>query len=529
MKRTCYGIAAAITLISIGSSIATAQYGVTYNFGRSSAHPSGTLRVDSEGRLFGSANEDAGTNARSVAVELKSAQHGGWTELSTPNGPGGNNWVPDGKGNFYSSISGGGSKSQGAIVESSPSVGGGWTQKTIYSFGSHAADGQFPSDNPVFDVQGNLYGTTGGGGTHACGTVFELTQAANGKWTEKIVYNFGASASDAITPEGLIIDSEGNLFGTSYAGGAPSNDYFIGRVYGGTVFELTRQVSGEWQERVIHSFVPATMNDAGYRVPTGDGWTPTPGLLLDKEGDLYGATYQGLTWGCCDGPSDTLSEGTVFKLTPATHDQWKEQVLFLSCDNQVYCYSNSNLTMDPVGNLYGITAGGGSNLGVADGSGDTVFQVTPRFEQIVLHDFPTTQTDGLPSGGLTLSNGDLFGVTSNGGPEDYGTLYEIQSVANKTPVETTTHLEVSPSGSLRPGEPITITATVTTVTGVSIPTGTVTFEDAAGRGIARLLVAGKAQYTGLIALGGTYSLRAVYSAGPNFAPSKSAFLSETVK
>jgi uncharacterized repeat protein (TIGR03803 family) len=120
----------------------------------------------------------------------------------------------------------------GIAFELTP-AGGSWTEKILHNFGSGSKDGTIPYAGLIFDSAGNLYGTTGSTGTDNAGSgiVFELSPAAGGKWTEKILHSFATTGkSGAIPYGGLIFDSAGNLYGTTDSGGA----------YGyGTVFEVT--------------------------------------------------------------------------------------------------------------------------------------------------------------------------------------------------------------------------------------------------------------------------------------------------
>jgi uncharacterized repeat protein (TIGR03803 family) len=149
----------------------------------------------------------------------------------------------------------------------------------LHSFNNRGGDGLYPYAGLVFDVVGNLYGTTELGGT-----VFELTPTAGGEWTETVLRNF--NGKDGLTPEAnVIFDASGNLYGTTYEGGA----------YGyGTVFELTPAVGGSWTEKALHNFNPNGR----------DGYYPYAGLISDASGNLYGTT----TFGGAD------LAGTVFEI-----------------------------------------------------------------------------------------------------------------------------------------------------------------------------------------------------------------------
>ena len=232
----------------------------------------------------------------------------------------------DKEGNAYGTTSYGGNYNQGTVFELT-SEG---TEKVLYSFGSQPGDGDSPFAGLVFDKQGNLYGTTALGGTYGYGVVFELTSEG----TEKVLYSFGSQPGDGHYPNaGLVLDKKGNLYGTTPYGGTfgygmvfeltsvgTKNLYSFGsqsgeghypnaglvldnngNIYGtntyggangfGAVFELT---SGG-VEKILYSFQGPP-----------DGYYPTAGLVFDKSGNLYGTTELGGVFG----------DGTVFKLTP---------------------------------------------------------------------------------------------------------------------------------------------------------------------------------------------------------------------
>jgi uncharacterized repeat protein (TIGR03803 family) len=171
-------------------------------------------------------------------------------------------------------------------------------EMVLYTF-TGGADGGDPN-GVVLDSEGNLYGSTGSGGnvaelyicpsTPGCGVVFKLNTAGQ----ETVLYTF-MGAADGGDPNGVILDSEGNLYGTTYWGGNYS-DYYCSYAGCGVVFELN--AAGHYT--VLYSF-------------TGqDGVGPSAGLVLDSNGNLYGTTH----WG---GPSNTdglFGGGVVFKLVP---------------------------------------------------------------------------------------------------------------------------------------------------------------------------------------------------------------------
>ncbi|MGA7459437.1 MAG: choice-of-anchor tandem repeat GloVer-containing protein [Candidatus Korobacteraceae bacterium] len=162
---------------------------------------------------------------------------GRWGETILHNfGTGGDGFSPtaglilDAAGNLYGTTNGGGTYNQygGTVFELTPGVGG-WTETLLHSFGN-GTDGEAPDGALVFDTAGNLYGTTGGGGTYGGGTVFELTPTVGGGWTEQVLHNFGNGVDGANPYTGLIFDAAGNLYGTTQSGGNHG---------AGTVFELT--------------------------------------------------------------------------------------------------------------------------------------------------------------------------------------------------------------------------------------------------------------------------------------------------
>ena len=197
----------------------------------------------------------------------------------------------DAAGKLYGTTTTGGTSGDGTVFELTPTGGGGWTEQVLYSFGN-TPDGAYANAVPIFDAAGNLYGTTSEGGTNRDGTVFELMPAGGGSWTETLLHSFNNNGTDGFLPNaGLIFDAAGNLYGTTYYGGAGGGCQPNGC---GTVVELTPTAGGGWTEQVLFSFNGT------------DGAIPVAGLIFDATGKVYGTTTEG----------GTLNAGTVFELTP---------------------------------------------------------------------------------------------------------------------------------------------------------------------------------------------------------------------
>ncbi len=155
--------------------------------------------------------------------------------------------ISDAAGNLYGTTGAGGAATYGAVYELMPNGSGGWTEKVLHSFSLYTdpAGGQTPWGGLIFDRTGNLYGTNSEGGTYNGGTVYELTPNGSGGWTEKVLHSFGSGTDGANPIASLIFDSAGNLYGTTYSGGTYG---------AGTVFELTPNGGGGWTETVLHNF-----------------------------------------------------------------------------------------------------------------------------------------------------------------------------------------------------------------------------------------------------------------------------------
>jgi len=222
-------------------------YRVLYNFaspfggGVGAWAPASALVFDSAGNLYGM-TDYGGTDDNGTVYKLAPQPDGQWTQsILYDFNNNGNSFqlvgglTMDASGNLYGTTAYGGAYGSGMVFELAHNETRGWSERTLHSFG-RGEDGAEPASTLIFDASGNLYGTTlGGGGAYGGGTVFEIQPTAGGNWTEKILYSFNASGfgfdHDGFEPyAGLILDSAGNLYGTTVRGG---------RYGGGTVFEIT--------------------------------------------------------------------------------------------------------------------------------------------------------------------------------------------------------------------------------------------------------------------------------------------------
>jgi uncharacterized repeat protein (TIGR03803 family) len=281
---------------------------------------------------------------------------------------------------------------------------------TLYSF-TGGADGNLPS-GMIFDGAGNLYGTTYEGGALGYGAVFELIANSNGTWTESVLYQFLGGHDGAYPLSSPIFDGAGNLYGTTKGGGDPENYCTVGYVKGcGVIFELMPNTNGTWTERTLYQFTG--LNDGAY---------PSGTLTFDGAGDLYGTTYGGGVFGC------GVPCGVVFRLTPDRHGGWIERVIH-SFKAHPGALPVAGLVSDPVGNLYGTTSSGGSA-----GAG-IVFELTPgsngRWVYNVLHVFRGGKDGANPLGSLVLdAAGVLYGTTDSGGAYRHGNVFKLTPTSN---------------------------------------------------------------------------------------------------
>jgi uncharacterized repeat protein (TIGR03803 family) len=371
---------------------------VLYSFGSGdSTSPNSMVTLDGAGNLYG-------TTMFGTVWQL-SQQGGVWTENILYDFHGPSNYstgglILDAQGNVYGTTVFGGTAGGGSVFELSPQSSGGWSLQTLHSFGALSA-GLYPQEGLVFDSAGNIYGTTNQGGTTntnclnpGCGVVFELRNTSGG-WKEQVLHTFGNGTDGQFPGSKLILDSAGNLYGTTLAGGSATQ---------GTVFELVHGSGGTWKERILHTFRGGK-----------DGSFPFSNLIFDASGNLYGVTAYGGTY---------KNGGTVYELSPQTSGSWTYKILYDFGRSGDGAQPFGNIVFDSVGNLYGANDGGGANKVGA------VFELSPQADgswtETLLHSFGSG-TDGLyAEKGVNIDPaGNLYGTADSGGTNGDGIVFEI--------------------------------------------------------------------------------------------------------
>lgn len=370
--------------------------------------PSGGLIFDAAGNLYGTTGGVRG--GFGAVYELTPTASGFWNETTLhafsfadgvqPNGT----LIFDAAGNLYGVAAGGGLGTGtrctnrvggcGTVFELSPSASG-WTETVLLDF-THNVNGADPRGGLVMDAAGNLYGTTTAGGGNSgvdYGTVFELSPMAGGGWMETILHIFKNNGhKDGLVPNGSpVFDSAGDLYGTTVEGGSTGL---------GTVFELSPQIDGSWQESILYNF------EGG-----DDGLEPFSGVVFDASGNLYGTTSSG----------GTGKGGTVFELSPSGTGGWTKTTLYNFSDEHNSSVGMGSLAFDGSGNLYGAIEGG------RNGSG-AIFELSSSgglwTETTVFH---FDEKDGSsPYASLIFdAAGNLYGAAAQGGTKEEGTVFEL--------------------------------------------------------------------------------------------------------
>jgi uncharacterized repeat protein (TIGR03803 family) len=500
-RRRIFGIcrravssALALAIILVPAIIATipaqAQtytYSVLYSFmgGPDGENPWAGVVVDAQGNLYGTTT-GGGSYGNGTVFKVDTA--GTETVLhSFGNSPDGANpyyagVVLDGQGNLYGTTFAGGAYGNGTVFK----VDTTGSETVLYSFGN-SPDGANPDAGVVLDGQGNLYGTTFAGGAYGNGTVFKVDTTGS----ETVLHSFGNSPDGANPDAGVVLDGQGNLYGTTEVGGSG---------FGGTAFKV--DTSGN--EIVLYSFCS--------QAHCYDGLYPRAGVVLDAQGNLYGTTSVGGDSGYKSG------YGTVYKIDQSEN----ETVLYAFTASAKHgAFPYAGVVLDAQGNLYGTTQKGGSgpNLG-------TVFTLDGAGNESLLQSFSGKTGGGaIPLAGLVLdAQGSLYGTTASGGAYEAGTVFRLLSPA----AATTTTITSAPNPSTY-GEAVTFTAVVSGGAGAPPDGETVTFinvKTVLGTGA---LSGGSATFTTSTLPVGAHPVKAVYGGDVHLFGSTSNWVKQAVK
>jgi uncharacterized repeat protein (TIGR03803 family) len=350
---------------------------VLYSFGSgqpSGGQPSAGVIFDLAGNLYG---KNDSCVFKLDAADNYTAMYCFGGEIGAPLG----GLTLDSAGNLYGTVNTGSAPNDfGTVFELSPAG-----QVTVLHTFSGGADGTFPDAGVTLDSAGNLYGTTRAGGPGDGGVVYKLSPAGQ----ETVLYAFNQSMSQPCgaagcdLASGVILDPDGNLYGTASVSGSP---------FGGSVYKID----------------PAGNETTLYRFPPGpDGEQPQSGVTLDSAGNLYGTTPIG----------GSMGAGTVYKVDPAGN----ETVLYNFTGGADGGGPSGGLIFDSAGKLYGDTyAGGTANAGV-------IFKMDTAGNETVLYSLNGTSDGSGPSGNLIFdASGNLYGTATNGG-KNSGTVFKLSA------------------------------------------------------------------------------------------------------
>ena len=361
---------------------------VLYSFtgGADGGNPSAGVIRDSAGNLYGTTQRGGTANA-GVVYKVDSTGHETVLYTFTGGADGGDPWsgvIRGSAGNLYGTTQVGGTAGAGVVYKLDTTG----HETVLYSFTggfTGGPDGGYPYAGVIGDSAGNLYGTTYQGGTAGKGTVYKLDSAGH----ETVLCSFPAGADGENPYAGVIGDSAGNLYGTTTSGGTAN---------AGVVYKLDSA-----GETVLYSFTGGA--DGGY---------PIAGVIFDSAGNLYGTTYDG----------GAGKHGVVYKLDMAG----RETVLYSFTGGADGGGPYAGVVRDSTGNLYGTTSGGGTaNAGV-------VYKLETTGQETVLYSFTGGADGGAPYAGVIRDPaGNLYGTTYyGGGTANAGVVYKVDTAGHET-------------------------------------------------------------------------------------------------
>ena len=416
----------------------TGQYSVLYTFtgGADGAAPYAGVTLDSAGNLYGTTDAGGGSGYGVLYKIEANGQFGVLHSFAPEDAKGPSRLTVDAEGNIYGASRAGGTSNAGVVFEFTATG----QFVSLYSF-SVGIDGYEPSSPVLRDSHGNLYGTTGFGGKGGFGAVYRLDPAGQ----ETVLTSFVPARGGANPVSGLIQDSQANLYGTTSTASASNGVVYkldpkgietvlhgftggtlgatdgyqpmggvirdaAGNLYGTTFYGGARgagvvyRVNTSNQETILYTFTGSI-----------DGANPMGSLVGDATGNLYGTTTQGGTSG-----------GVVYKLD----SNGQESVLYSFTGGADGRFPEAGLLKDDAGNLYGTTYGGG--IDSANTGYGVVFELDASGHYSVLYSF-MGGTDGAnpESGVIQDAAGNLYGTTSAGGL-GFGVVYKVDATGHET-------------------------------------------------------------------------------------------------
>lgn len=401
VQRLATRIAFLLLITAVSQRVVAEKVVYSFEGGSDGSYPYGTLTLDKQGNLYGTTAQGGAFGAGTVFQLTRSGTS--WSEkvLYTFTGKSdgsnpGTGVVFDLSGNLWGNAQvGGASNNCGTVFELTPSSGGNWSEQTVHIFLGNGEDGCGAIGSLAADSNGNIFGTTAGGGIGAsAGTAFELSPSGTG-WDYHLLWSFD-SFNGASPVSGVILDAAGNLYATTQAGGEFGN---------GTVVKISPAADG-WTGTAIYMFTGGN-----------NGCTPVGGVIFDRVGNLYGTAER------CG--ADNV--GLVFKLTP-TRGLWDLSVIHTFTGGGADgAFPSFSLAFDQSGSLWGTTLYGGLY-----GHG-TVFRLTPNRTGTwteTQFSFQTGNGGFSPSSAVTLaavgSRTVAFGTTSAGGANGFGVVYGLR-------------------------------------------------------------------------------------------------------
>lgn len=377
------GVYTYLPLFSFGSNVSSTPL----SYGQ---EPTTGLAIDSQGDIFGTSSGGINGALFGNAYELVKGTNGSYTYVNLltfnsnygylPNG----GVILDSQGDLFGTTDYS-DTGEGTVYELKKGEGGSYTYINLLTF--NGSDGANPFAGLTFDSQGDLFGTTFNGGANNLGTVFELVNGSNGSYTYTNLFSF--SNSTGTNPySGVTLDAQGDLFGTTELGGSDNE---------GTIYELVKGTDG--------SYTYVNLISSG-----GTFATPYSGVTLDSQGDLFGTL--------------TANGGeTVYELVKGSSGGYTYNKTNLVTESFPSGFSAAGVVFDAQGNLFGITAGGGAN------NQGSAFELTKgtggSYAYTNLFSFGNSDPDYSITGVKQDAQGNLYGASTLGGADGFGTVFEL--------------------------------------------------------------------------------------------------------